>query len=248
MVIKTNPGSLAVVQSESVGEPPHFKRIFICLQACAHGFMQGCRGIVGLDGCHLKGPFGGIMLGAVSLDANLQFFPLAYAIVEVEDKDSWAWFLTMLRDGVGENLDVRPWVLISDRQKGLIKAAGEVLPECTHRMCCHHILQNWQKMYKVPGLKDMFWEAANATNVYEFRLAMDKIRAENEAAYGWLTQLETRSWALHAMDSRVKCEHITSNFVESWNAWIGEERYKPPITMLENIRSKIMDLIYNRGQ
>ena len=117
MIINTNPGSVAVVQSESVGEPPHFKRIFICLQACAQGFMQGCRGIVGLDGCHLKGPFGGIMLGAVSLDANLQFFPLAYAIVEVEDKDSWAWFLTMLRDGVGENLEVRPWVLISDRQK-----------------------------------------------------------------------------------------------------------------------------------
>ena len=42
-------------------------------------------------------------------------------------------------------------------------------------------------------------------------------------------------------------EHITNNFVESFNAWIGEERYKPPISMLEHIRTKIMDLLFSRG-
>ena len=44
-----------------------------------------------MDGCHLKGPFGGIALVAISLDANLQFFPIG-------DKHTWAWFIRMLRD------------------------------------------------------------------------------------------------------------------------------------------------------
>ena len=48
---------------------------------------------------------------------------------------------------------------------------------------------------------------------------------ENGEAYEWLNLIEVRSWAFHAMDKNVKCEHITSNFVESFNAWIDEERY-----------------------
>ena len=50
------------------------------------------------------------------------------------------------------------------------------------------------------------------------------------------------------MDPRVKCDHVTSNFVESFNSWVGEDRYKSPITMLESIRSKIMNLMYTRKQ
>ena len=72
-----------------------------------------------MDGCHLKGPFGDIALVAVSLDANLQFFPLVYAIVKIEDKHTWTWFMRMLRDALGHDLLVRPWVIISDRQKVL---------------------------------------------------------------------------------------------------------------------------------
>ena len=44
---------------------------------------------MGLDGCHLKGPYGGVLLGTIGMDANLQFFPLAYAIVEIEDSETW---------------------------------------------------------------------------------------------------------------------------------------------------------------
>ncbi|XP_048425727.1 uncharacterized protein LOC125470543 [Pyrus x bretschneideri] len=36
-----------------------FQRIYICLGACKNGFKDGCRQLVGLDGCHLKGVFKG---------------------------------------------------------------------------------------------------------------------------------------------------------------------------------------------
>ena len=73
--------------------------------------------MVGLDGCHLKGPYRGVLLVAISMDANLQFFPVAYAIVEIEDSCSWHWFLELLLEAVGRDIHYKPWCIISDRQK-----------------------------------------------------------------------------------------------------------------------------------
>ena len=71
MILNTNPGSMAIVQSDVVISPPYFKRIFICLSDCLDGFLEGCRPKIGLDGWHLKGPYGEVLLTAISMDANL---------------------------------------------------------------------------------------------------------------------------------------------------------------------------------
>ncbi|KAL5577661.1 hypothetical protein UlMin_019360 [Ulmus minor] len=87
---------------------------------------------------------------------------------------------------------------------GLVSAIEEVLPGCTHRCCCHHILQNFQKKFRQTGLRDFFWEAAKAPNFQEFQIAMSKIKEENGEAYEWLNLMEARIWAFHAMDKNVK--------------------------------------------
>ena len=51
---------------------------------------------------------------AIGRDPNDEYFPLAYAIVEAETKDSWTWFLNLLLTDIG---DGRTWVFISDQQK-----------------------------------------------------------------------------------------------------------------------------------
>ena len=45
-------------------------------------FLGGCRPIIGLDGCHLKGRFGGQILSAIARDANDNIFLVAFAVVE----------------------------------------------------------------------------------------------------------------------------------------------------------------------
>ncbi|KAK9929542.1 hypothetical protein M0R45_026637 [Rubus argutus] len=70
---------------------PVFKRMYICLGALKMGFRAGCRTVIGLDGCHLKSPYGGQLLTAVGLDANNTTWVVAYAMVEMECKDSWVW-------------------------------------------------------------------------------------------------------------------------------------------------------------
>ena len=109
-------------------------------------------------------------------------------------------------------------------------------------------LAKLSKQFKQTGLKDLFCEATRAPNASEFEVAMRKLKDENLTTWQYLTVLEPRNGAFHAMDPRVKCDHITSNFVENFNSWVGEDRFKPRITMLEHIRSMIMVLIFTRQQ
>ena len=58
--------------------------------------------------------------------------------------------------------------------------------------------------------------------------------------------LDKHEWSLHAMDPTVKCAQVTSNFVESFNNWIGPLRSAPPMTLLDEYRAKIMQMLYKR--
>ena len=78
------------------------------------GFLRGCRPFVGLDGCHLKGKFGGQLLFATAKDGNDNIFPVAMVLVDQENKDSWIWFLEQFVDDIGR-LEQLNLVFISDR-------------------------------------------------------------------------------------------------------------------------------------
>ena len=55
------------------------------LDACKRGFLAGCRPLIGIDCCYLKGTTEGQLLVAVGKDGNDNIFPIAYAIVEIEN-------------------------------------------------------------------------------------------------------------------------------------------------------------------
>ncbi|XP_074284509.1 uncharacterized protein LOC141609309 [Silene latifolia] len=98
---KHNPGSSMFVTLSGIDKPPpYFQRMYMCLDGCKKGFVAGCRLVVGLDGCHLKGAYSGQLLVAVSKDRNCNIFPIAWAVVEVENKDTWTWFLELLMSDV----------------------------------------------------------------------------------------------------------------------------------------------------
>ncbi|XP_021722374.1 uncharacterized protein LOC110689850 [Chenopodium quinoa] len=103
-----------------------FDRIYICFEALRKGFVAGCKPFISLDGCFLKGPYGGQLLVAVGRDGNNQMFPIAWAIVEVEKTETWSWFLYLLAADLGT--DEGAWyTFMSDQQKGLLAAVAEQL-------------------------------------------------------------------------------------------------------------------------
>lgn len=55
-LIRSNPGStVAVTLDPEQTTKPVFQRMYVCLDGCKKGFLAGCRRVVGLDGCFLKG-------------------------------------------------------------------------------------------------------------------------------------------------------------------------------------------------
>ena len=76
--------------------------MYIRYNAQKVGFLGGCRPIIGLDGCYLKGRFEGQILAVTARDANDNIFLVAFAVVEQENKDSWVWFLQQFSDGIGD--------------------------------------------------------------------------------------------------------------------------------------------------
>ncbi|GJV65473.1 hypothetical protein Tco_1476301 [Tanacetum coccineum] len=119
-----NPGTTVRIEVEREEdqnvETRVFKRIYICLGPLKDGFRARMRDLLGLDGAFMKGPFPEQVLAAVGLDSNNGIYPVAYAIVEAENKDSWSWFMECL----GEDLNLGPMsniTFITDRQKLLFK-------------------------------------------------------------------------------------------------------------------------------
>ncbi|KAL2230508.1 UNVERIFIED_CONTAM: hypothetical protein Sindi_1645200 [Sesamum indicum] len=94
---RSNPGSTVILGTEQEGEENMLDRFYVCLQALKLNFLNGCRLVICVDGCHLKGAYGGVLLSIVSIDPNNNFFPICYAVVMKEHKDTWDWFLTLLK-------------------------------------------------------------------------------------------------------------------------------------------------------
>ena len=72
MIRVTNVGSKVILQTE-ITKPntqSKFKRMYVRYNAPKVGFLGGCRPLVGLNGCHLKGKFGGHILSATVSDGN----------------------------------------------------------------------------------------------------------------------------------------------------------------------------------
>lgn len=93
------------------------------------GWLEGCRRIIGFDGCFLKGACKGDLLVGIGRNGNQQMFPIAWVVVDKETKHSWSFFVSYLIEdlqlGTGEGLTV-----MSDMQKGLVPTSLELLPNC----------------------------------------------------------------------------------------------------------------------
>lgn len=75
-LLRSNPGSTVIIHKEDDVDPPIFRRMYICFDACKKGFKAGCRKVVGLDGCFFKGATNGELLCALGKDANNQMYQL----------------------------------------------------------------------------------------------------------------------------------------------------------------------------
>ncbi|KAI8548880.1 hypothetical protein RHMOL_Rhmol07G0308400 [Rhododendron molle] len=245
---RTNPNTTIIMKTIPSPTPdgqPIFERIYVCLGALKQGMLAGCRRLVCMDACHLKEAHGGQLLVAVGIDANNQSFPFAYAVAESETKETWTWFLEL----VVEDLQIQntsAWTFMTDKQKGLVPALQEIVPNAEMRFCTRHLFTNFRDSHKGMELRKQLWAAARATTVTEFHKAMDLMRTTDVEAYKWLAEKPASQWSRSHFSTFNTCDILVNNLCEGFNKDIRKARDKPIITLLEGIRCYLMTRMAKR--
>ncbi|XP_074352848.1 uncharacterized protein LOC141692000 [Apium graveolens] len=207
-ILKTNSNNTVEIRTTRLNETDanKFKRIYICYDALNKGWKAGSRPVIGFDGCFLKTVCGGQLLSAVGRDGNNQMFPIAYAVVETENTESWKWFTELLSADLNLG-DGDGYTVISDQQKGLDNALKEVLPRVEHSI-----------------LKRAFWNACCATHPVAHRRAMKDLQKTSKAAHDQLSKLDPKLWSKAFFSTHSKADNVENNMSECFNAWIINER------------------------
>ncbi|KAL7608557.1 hypothetical protein Lser_V15G12744 [Lactuca serriola] len=142
---RRKPGSTVKIDVQCMRDGlTYFSKFYVCFANVKSDWLEGCRKVLGIDGCFLKGACNGELLCVVGRDANNHIFPVAWGIVCVEIKENWMWFLELLRDDLKLGMGTG-FTLMYDQHKGLMVAVKDVLPCVENRQCARHIVANFKK-------------------------------------------------------------------------------------------------------
>nr|KAJ0214107.1 hypothetical protein LSAT_V11C400181220 [Lactuca sativa] len=201
---RANPGSHVKVFLEP--QPDNtvvFDRFYVSFKDVVDGWLDGCRKVIGIDGCFLKGVCRGELLLAVGRDANNNIYPLAWATVNVENKQTYKWFLDNPMEYIGGG-NGHGITILSDGHKGLFEAVNERLLDEEHRLCARHIQANFHKKFKGEQYFKPFWRAVNATTVPKFEAAMNEMKSLESRAYDYLIDKDPRCWSKIFLERKQK--------------------------------------------
>nr|GEV43013.1 pentatricopeptide repeat-containing protein [Tanacetum cinerariifolium] len=157
------------------------------LSSCIYLFQLSMRLVIALYGCSLKKPNVGEIFTALGRDRNIHIYLIDWAVVNVENKDNWSWFLELL----GEYIDMpigNGLTLISYQNKRLIEPMKDVMPLAEHRQCTRHIYECFKKRYSGLQFRELFWAASKASYPQMFNKTMEKIKKANPGAHEYLIE------------------------------------------------------------
>lgn len=243
---RTNPGSIATVYANL--EDGCFHRLFVSFQASIHGFLNGCRPLLGLDRIALKSKYLGTLLLAAGYDGDGALFPLAFGVIDEETDDNWMWFLSELHNLLELNTENMPRLtILSDRQKGIVDGVEANFPTAFHGYCMRHLSESFRKEFNNTMLVNLFWEAARALTVIEYETKILEIEELSADAAYWIRRLPPRLWATAYFEG-TRFGHLTASMAESVSPWILEASTLPIVQMMENIRRQLMTWFNERRE
>ncbi|GJT96911.1 hypothetical protein Tco_1092429 [Tanacetum coccineum] len=81
-ILNSNPGSTCKLGVDNMPDGKnYFKTFYVCFKGVKQGWLQGCRRVMGLDGCFLKTICKGEVLSAVGRDGSNKIYPITWAVV-----------------------------------------------------------------------------------------------------------------------------------------------------------------------
>ncbi|XP_010495718.2 PREDICTED: uncharacterized protein LOC104772855 [Camelina sativa] len=220
MIKRANPGTFTQLD---VDEAQRFKYCFLAFGASIQGF-PFLRKVVVVDGTFLQGKYLGTLLTATAQDGNFQIFPIAFAVVDTENDESWECFFKQLSCVIPDDESLS---IISDRHKSIGKAIKKVYPKSSRGICTYHMYKNILVRFKGRAEFALVKKAANAFRLINFQTTFDQIEAMNPTLHEYLVYIS----------QVIGTTLLTSNIAESMNKVMSHDRRFPIVQLLEEIRS-----------
>ncbi|QHO00133.1 uncharacterized protein DS421_13g403850 [Arachis hypogaea] len=224
-----------------------FDKIFWAFPSCVKAFRH-CKPFVSVDGTHLYGRYGGVLLIAVAQDENSNILPIAFAIVESESTESWSFFLTNMRCHVTPQDGL---LVISDRSQA-IKAmlssddSGWHHPRALHAYCITHMAVNFMTRFKLAEGKRYLINAAYSPSKAGYEWYMDALRRVFPSMVDWTGCFRKEIWLKHC-DSGRRFGHMTTNLSECINAVLKETQYLSISAIVRITYERLQKLFVTKG-
>ena len=191
-----------------------------------------------VNGTFIKGHFILTILLAVRIDANDQITLLAWAIVESENKSSWAYFFYYLHAATRALLKEK-YITISDCDKGLKALINEETKNCYHAQCYKHICDNFIAEWGDQAIAPYFWAVAWAHTSYKFQAVMNKLEVLKSETAHYFRQINLFIYA-KVFFSKHHFEHDTQNIAEFMNKKLLRAREESTLELLNDVWTKLM--------
>ncbi|XP_074321488.1 uncharacterized protein LOC141658418 [Silene latifolia] len=170
----------------------------------------------------------------MSIDANNQIFPVAFAIVEAENTDSWPWFMSCIRVFVTKRSGL---CVISDRHKGIMKAMSEVgsgweEPYAYHRVCIRHLASNVNTRFRNTAVKEMFGSTVMQLQNKKFDIGFRRLGELNREAQQYVVEIGIKKWSI-CHDGGHRYGILTTNLAEAFNNVLKGARFLPVTALIK---------------
>ncbi|XP_020970082.1 uncharacterized protein LOC110268336 [Arachis ipaensis] len=225
-----------------------FHQVFWSFPSCVEAFRH-CKPLVSVDRTHLYGKYAGTLLMGIAQDGNNNILPVAFALVERENTDSWYFFLTNLRRHVA----TRPGVLLISDRHAAIKAALE-REGCgwKHNVyCVRHIASNFATSFKSKEAKRHLVNAAYSKTQEQSQYYLELISSEDPVTspqmMEWIRGLEPPKWLQH-LDEGQRYGHMTTNLSECINSVLKGTKNLPVCAIVKSYYYRLNELFVMKGR
>ncbi|WCJ18627.1 hypothetical protein M5689_000963 [Euphorbia peplus] len=109
-------------------------------------------------------------------------------------------------------------------------------------MCARHILANWAKKWRGVEARNAFCVVSKASFEAQLRDRLQEMNKLGTYICMDLTRYNKERWMRTYFPTTTKYDFVHNNIAETFNGWILDARHKMIITMLEEIRVKVVDM------
>lgn len=179
--------------------------------------------LIQVDGTFLKTNFKHQLLAAVGIDSFGKIYPIAIAIVSIENISNWNFFMINLRKSFDNfDIDFNKLIFVSDREKGLLNSIDAIFPETENFYCTRHLGKNLKQRYKSPEGISLFFYCAKILEKDLFIFYFNKLKTICFDLYTELLNLGIEKWSV-CNNRLMLYNYNCSNLIESFNKSIQKK-------------------------